>query len=441
MTNLIPIRLLYSIKASWYKAYGSFESLKEGDCVIIKTSSGKMFGQVSGSMITCEKDDRYKKLQGEGSLDSHASEEDIVHADDLFSRSKESLPIFRKLVKKNNLDMNPISVEYLFDRNKAICYYDSEIRVDYRELVHDLSTELKAQIEMKQIGVRDGARMIGGLGHCGQELCCSRIFCAFKPVTIKMAKVQKLSLNPAKISGMCGRLMCCLRYEYEAYEEFYERAPKKNTVVMTPDGEGRIVDFDVLKESIHITVEDKKPVVVPLDSLTKMKKTKDKNMLEVNRQVWEEKTNTNLLDLDTAVSSFSSQLDDEGTVNDDPQKVTHHKRRKNNPKKKNDGGSKSQPCKRRSRTKAQDQSSYDRKRTRRRSTSINNDEEKKNAPAFSLKSEKKEGKQRHRRKKSNAQSSQKSNKQTGSNSQSHSKVGRRSSGLRKRIQHDTEKKS
>ena len=438
MTNLIPVRLLYSIKTSWYKAYGSLESLKEGEYVIIRTSSEKMFGQVVGAVVSYKDNDFNKALLGEGSLDGRASEADVKHADEIFTKSKDALPTFRDLVKKSNLEMNPIAVEYLFDRNKAICYYDSETRVDYRELIHELSSAFSASIEMKQIGVRDGARMIGGLGHCGQELCCSRTFCSFKPVTIKMAKVQKLSLNPGKISGMCGRLMCCLRYEYEAYEDFYARAPKKNTPINTPDGEGKIVDFDVLKESVHIKVDDKKPVIIPLENLSKPNRHKDKTLLEVDKAVWEERTSTNLLDLDSAVSAFSSQLNDEGVVNDNPQQVVHH-RPKSSSKKKDETSPKKPTHRRRSHSRSQGQSSYDKKRTRRRSTSIVNDEDNKKSSPVASKPPKKEKKHRPRRRKNKDQSVSKTNRESNRSSQTKSKVGRRSSGLRKRTNQDSNK--
>ena len=140
------------------------------------------------------------------------------------------------MASEANGDMHPVSVEYLFEGDKAIFYFEAEERVDFRELVRKLAAHFRVRIDMRQIGVRDEARMVGGLGHCGQELCCKRLGGEFCPVSIRMAKEQDLSLNPQKISGVCGRLMCCLRYEFDAYKDFKSRAPKQNATVETPDG-------------------------------------------------------------------------------------------------------------------------------------------------------------------------------------------------------------
>ena len=152
--------------------------------------------------------------------------------------------------------MKPVGVEYLFGGEKVVCYFAAEDRVDFRQLVRELSHELHARIDMRQIGVREEAAIVGGYGHCGQELCCRRFGHEFQPVSIRMAKEQDLPLNSSKISGACGRLMCCLRYEFEAYRDFKSRAPKRNAVIDTPLGKAKIVEYDTPKEELLLRVEN-----------------------------------------------------------------------------------------------------------------------------------------------------------------------------------------
>ena len=156
-----------------------------------------------------------------------ATEEDWDTYEELQADEDAARPIFRRMVAERGLDMKPLFAEWMFDRSKLVFYFVSEERVDFRDLVKDLATEFKTRIEMRQIGVRDEARMIGGYSHCGEQLCCARFAGDFQPVSIRMAKEQDLPLNPTKISGVCGRLMCCLRYEFEAYKDFKQRAPKQ----------------------------------------------------------------------------------------------------------------------------------------------------------------------------------------------------------------------
>ena len=174
---------------------------------------------------------------------------------------------YRELVEKHNLDMKPIDVEYLFGGDKIVFYFSSEERVDFRELVRELANEFKARIDMRQIGVRDEARLVGGVGHCGQQLCCARLGGDFQPVSIRMAKEQDLPLNPLKISGLCGRLMCCLRYEYDAYKDFKTRAPKRGSLVDTPLGTGKVSDLNTPKETVSVKLEDGSSFTVPLASM------------------------------------------------------------------------------------------------------------------------------------------------------------------------------
>ena len=165
------------------------------------------------------------------------------------------------------LDMKPIDVEYLFAGDKVVFYFVAEERVDFRDLVKDLASRFKARIDMRQVGVRDEARMIGGLGHCGEQLCCVRFGGEFQPVSIRMAKEQDLPLNPLKISGLCGRLMCCLRYEFEAYKDYKQRAPKKGAIVETPLGLAKVSELNTPHETVGMRLEDGMRFSVPLEGM------------------------------------------------------------------------------------------------------------------------------------------------------------------------------
>jgi len=160
-------------------------------------------------------------------------------------------------IKRHELNMKLIDVEYTFDNNKVIFYFTADGRVDFRELVKDLAAVFRTRIELRQIGVRDEAKMTGGLGPCGRALCCSTFLGEFAPVSIKMAKEQNLSLNPTKISGICGRLMCCLNYEQETYEDIRKRLPKVGSIVDTPFGKGEVIANSVVKESVKVKIKVK----------------------------------------------------------------------------------------------------------------------------------------------------------------------------------------
>ena len=175
---------------------------------------------------------------------------------------------FRRLVKQNGLDMKPVGVEYLFGGEKIVFYFAAEDRVDFRQLVKDLSACFHTRIDMRQIGVRDETRLVGGFAHCGQELCCTRFGGQFEPVSIRMAKEQDLPLNSAKISGVCGRLMCCLRYEFEAYKDFKSRAPKKKTLIDTPLGKAKIQEYNTPREQLVLRLESGKVFRVNLSDMT-----------------------------------------------------------------------------------------------------------------------------------------------------------------------------
>ncbi len=184
-----------------------------------------------------------------------ATEEDVSHAADNSKKEKEAFEICLKKIKEHNLDMKLIDVEYTFDNNKVLFYFTADGRVDFRELVKDLAAVFKTRIELRQIGVRDESKMMGGIGICGRALCCKSFLGEFQPVSIKMAKEQGLSLNPTKISGNCGRLMCCLKYEEDAYEEILSRVPKVGAIVETPEGQGTVMDINLLKELLKVKMD------------------------------------------------------------------------------------------------------------------------------------------------------------------------------------------
>lgn len=184
-----------------------------------------------------------------------ASPEDSKHAEENRKKEKEAFATCLQKIRDHNLEMKLIDVEYTFDNNKILFYFTADGRVDFRELVKDLAAVFKTRIELRQIGVRDESKMMGGIGVCGRVLCCSSYLGEFQPVSIKMAKEQGLSLNPTKISGTCGRLMCCLKYEQDAYEEIIRRIPKTGAIVETPEGQGVVMDISLLKELVKVRLD------------------------------------------------------------------------------------------------------------------------------------------------------------------------------------------
>lgn len=227
-------------------------SLEKREKVVVKTARGVEVGEVlfpPGEVPEEEVTRPLKKIMRK------ANEDDLVQLDENKEKEEEAFKIAQEKIAKHDLPMRLVEVEVLFDRSKIIFYFTAENRVDFRELVKDLAAVFKKRIELRQIGVRDKAKMVGGFGPCGCRLCCTVFLSDFDPVSIRMAKEQDLPLNPLKISGVCGRLMCCLRYEFEAYKDFKRRVPKKGSVVQTAEGvTGKVVDFNVLRE--YVTLED-----------------------------------------------------------------------------------------------------------------------------------------------------------------------------------------
>ncbi len=227
--------------------------LKKGDFVIVETVQGMEFGVCSGDIQEVEEEQISYELKPILRL---ATDEDIKHFEDNQLLEAEAFSICVSKIKELNLDMNLVDVEYMFDNKRVIFYFTAEGRVDFRQLVKDLAAVFHTRIELRQIGVRDEARLLGGIGSCGRELCCRTFLRNFVPVSIKMVKEQNLSMNPAKISGQCGRLLCCLNYEQEAYVDARKRVPNVGTLVDTPLGSGVIDSQNLLKEQVRVKIKN-----------------------------------------------------------------------------------------------------------------------------------------------------------------------------------------
>lgn len=233
--------------------------LKIGDNVIVETARGMEFGTVAMEPSeVCEKEivAPLKKIVRIADNDDYKR-----HLENVKKKEK-AMRLCQEKVDKHGLVMKLIDVEYTFDNSKIIFYFTADGRVDFRELVKDLAAVFKMRIELRQIGVRDEAKMMGGIGSCGRALCCHSWLSDFEPVSIKMAKVQNLSLNPAKISGICGRLMCCLKYEQDVYEQLLKITPKVGAIVNSPDGKGQVIDSNLLTGMIKVRL-DKNPDAAP----------------------------------------------------------------------------------------------------------------------------------------------------------------------------------
>ncbi|MBF8983663.1 stage 0 sporulation family protein [Lutibacter sp. B2] len=223
--------------------------IEKGQNVIVETARGVEFGEVVVGPKEIPEEDIVSPLKKV--LRIAMLEDEIINRENK-EKEKEALECCIDKIDKHQLDMKLIDVEYTFDNNKIIFYFTADGRVDFRELVKDLASVFKTRIELRQIGVRDEAKMLNGLGPCGRQLCCANWLGDFEPVSIKMAKEQNLSLNPTKISGICGRLMCCLKYEHDMYQKLKKNMPEIGEKVMTPEGKGIVVEKNTLLESVKV---------------------------------------------------------------------------------------------------------------------------------------------------------------------------------------------
>ena len=252
MTEVISVRFRNGCKEYYFDPKGL--TVPTDTDVIVETAQGPEFARCSLGNHQVEDDAVVKPLRG---LIRIATDNDRHTAAYNRGREKEAFEVCKKKIQQHKLEMKLVRVECSFDGSKILFFFTADGRVDFRELVKDLAGVFRARIELRQIGVRDEAKMIGGLGICGRPFCCSQFMDEFLPVSIKMAKTQSLSLNPAKISGTCGRLMCCLKYEQDAYEDAIKRMPKNDSFVLTPDGTGNVSDINVLKETVNVRLDDR----------------------------------------------------------------------------------------------------------------------------------------------------------------------------------------
>lgn len=227
--------------------------LNMGDKVIVETAMGEEIGEVVINKRELPDEKITNPLK---KVIRIATQKDLKDLEMYKSKEPEAFKICEEKIKKHQLDMNLTDVEYKFDGSKILFYFTADGRIDFRELVKELASIFKTRIELRQIGVRDEVRRIGGNGVCGRELCCCSFLGNFETVSIKMAKEQNISLNPSKISGNCGRLMCCLKYEQEAYEEKLNRLPRVGAIVKTEDGEGVVDNVEILKEQLKVKFKD-----------------------------------------------------------------------------------------------------------------------------------------------------------------------------------------
>ena len=250
MTKVIGVRFKANGK-SYYFSPGDLE-LQQGDYVIVETARGTECGEVAKGPHDVPDSSIVKPLK---TVTRMADAVDVRRMQQNRADEKRAFSVCEERIAKHKLDMKLVDVEYTLDRNKILFYFTADGRIDFRDLVKDLAGVFRTRIELRQIGVRDESKMLGGLGICGQPFCCSRFLRDFQPVSIKMAKEQGLSLNPAKISGSCGRLMCCLAYEQPAYEYLNRITPGVGSIVKTPEGVGAVVESNVISGTLRVRMD------------------------------------------------------------------------------------------------------------------------------------------------------------------------------------------
>ena len=273
MTEIIGVRFKTGGKMYYFNPRG--EQVQVGQSVIIETAKGVEFAQcVQGNTMV----DEMELVSTLRPMLRVATEEDFRQLERNKEREKKAYQLCQKKIQEHKLDMKLVEVKYSFDGSKVVFYFTADERVDFRALVKDLASALHTRIELRQIGVRDEARMMGGLGICGRPFCCKAFLDDFQPVSIKMAKTQNISLNPTKISGACGRLMCCLKYEQDAYEDLIRKAPRLESLVKTPDGVGVVNQVNLLREQSRVVLDDdpETPKVYPNEELEIIRRGKGK---------------------------------------------------------------------------------------------------------------------------------------------------------------------
>ncbi|WP_173918033.1 stage 0 sporulation family protein [Halobacillus sp. Marseille-Q1614] len=251
MIEVVGVRFKQAGKIYYFDP-GDLQMTTE-DYVIVETVRGIEFGKIVIANRSVDEEDVVLPLK---KVIRIADEKDKLSVDENKENSEEAYRMCEKKIREHKLEMNLVDVEYTFDRKKVIFYFTADGRVDFRTLVKDLASVFKTRIELRQIGVRDEAKMLGGIGPCGRMLCCSTFLGDFEPVSIKMAKDQNLSLNPAKISGLCGRLMCCLKYENDEYESAKRELPDVGQSIATSYGKGRVVGLNMLERLVQVEFKE-----------------------------------------------------------------------------------------------------------------------------------------------------------------------------------------
>lgn len=271
MTEIISVKFKENGRAYSFDPAGI--KAEQGEYVIVETQNGIEIGTVSTANHEVPKEAIVKPLK---KVIRKATEKDMARREDNKRKEKEAFGICEELILAHKLDMKLVEVEYSFDANKIVFFFTSDGRVDFRELVKDLASRFHTRIELHQIGVRDEAKMLGGLGICGRPYCCKQFLSDFQPVSIKMAKEQGLSLNPTKISGSCGRLMCCLKYEQDAYEYLNSLTPSVGSTVKTPEGNATVVDVNLITGylTVRLTDSDSLPFKIHRDEVKQLSRFK-----------------------------------------------------------------------------------------------------------------------------------------------------------------------
>ena len=258
MAEVIGVRFKEVGKVYYFDP--DMHTLKLGDTVIVETSRGVECGKVAIANKEVQDEDIVHPLK---KLIRVATKEDLRRLEENARKEKEAMKICEKKIAEHKLDMKLVDVEYTFDNSKILFYFTADGRVDFRALVKDLASVFRTRIELRQIGVRDESKMLGGLGVCGRPFCCSSFLGEFHPVSIKMAKEQGLSLSPTKISGTCGRLMCCLKYEQDAYSDLLKHTPKVGAIVKTPAGKGLVVESNLLTQTLKVKMDNTPDTAAP----------------------------------------------------------------------------------------------------------------------------------------------------------------------------------
>jgi cell fate regulator YaaT (PSP1 superfamily) len=263
MPEVVGVRFRQASKIYYFDPAG-FEDLKVGAYVVLDTARGEDIGQVVIAPKQVTDNEVVGRLKG---ILRRAEPWDLLQMEHFHNREEQALEKCRQKIAEYGLPMKVIQAEYNFDGSRLVFYFTAEKRVDFRKLVKELAKTFRSRIELKQVGVRDEAKMTGDLGRCGRALCCASFLCEFNPVSIKMAKQQDLPLSPMEISGICGRLLCCLAYENDHYAEVKKRLPKVGDVVATPLGSGKVTGINVLKETLSVELDSEATIEITAEEL------------------------------------------------------------------------------------------------------------------------------------------------------------------------------